>query len=270
MKKVIRHLVLGFWSLLVLIPLWVMLVNSFKRRLDIYDNPFALPSPWNFKSYATVFQDSNFLIYFANSLFVTITSLLILLMVGSLASYAIVRWKGRLSHALYCIFIAGMLLPIRIASIDLLNIIRGLGLLDTIYSLLPIYIAMGIPIAIFILSEFIRRIPAELMDSARIDGANSFGIYYAIILPLLRPAIASVAIFNLVPYWNDLWFPLIFINSEGAKTIILGVTRLFGQYQTDWSKILALLSLSVIPVLFLYLMMSKQFIKGLTAGAVKG
>jgi raffinose/stachyose/melibiose transport system permease protein len=122
----------------------------------------------------------------------------------------------------------------------------------------------------FTLYEFIKGIPVELTEAALIDGAGSFRIYRSIILHLVRPALATVAIFNLVPIWNDLWFPLIFIRKDDQRTLILGVTRLFGEYQTDWSKILAVLSLSCVPVILLYLAMAKQFIAGLTAGAVKG
>ena len=129
---------------------------------------------------------------------------------------------------------------------------------------------LGIPIAVFILTAFIRQIPYELTEAGLIDGASRFGIFVRIIAPLLRPALATTAIYNLVPFWNDLWFPLIFISDDRAKTLLLGVTRLFGQYQTDWSKVLAVLTLSAIPVIILYLLMSKQFIKGMTAGAVKG
>ena len=189
---------------------------------------------------------------------------------GSLAAYALSNWHSRLSRFLYFFFIAGMMLPIKIGSINLLQIIKSLGLLNTIYSLYPVYIAMGLPIATFVLTEFINNIPRDLTEAAFIDGASRFQIYGQIIVPLIRPALGTVAIFNLVPFWNDLWFPLIFINQEKHKTLILGVTRLFGQYQTDWSKVLAVLTLSAVPVLLLYLAMSKQFIKGLTAGAVKG
>ncbi len=162
------------------------------------------------------------------------------------------------------------ILPIKIASIRLLQIIRGLGLLNSIWALVPIYVAMGIPIAVFVLTEFIRQIPLELTEAALMDGCGRFKTLYVVIIPMLKPALASVAIYNLVPFWNDLWFPLIFISDESQKTLLLGVTRLFGQYQTDWSKVLAVLTLSSVPVLILYLLMSRQFIAGMTAGAVKG
>jgi len=258
------------WVFIVLFPLWVLLINSFKTRLTIYENPFWIPKQWNFKNYVTSLRDGDFLTYFKNSFVVVVLSLVIVTLVTSLAGYALASWKSRFSSFFYFLLIAGMMLPIKIASIRLLEITRTLGLLNTIWSLPPIYVAMGIPVGVFILTTFVREIPKELMEAAYIDGATSWKVYHMIILPLIRPALATVAIYNLIPFWNDLWFPLIFINTEDQKTLLLGVTRLFGQYQTDWSKVLAVLTLSAIPVLALYLTMSQQFIKGVTAGAVKG
>ena len=264
------HIALAVWSLIVLFPLWVMVICSFKDRLSIYQNPFGLPEKWNFINYSAVLTDGDFLVYFRNSFVVVILSLTVLLAAGSLAAYALANWRGKISRGLYFFFIAGMMLPIKIASIRILELVRFLGLINTIWSLIPVYTAMGIPVAVFILTAFIRQVPYELTEAGIIDGAGRFGVFTRIIAPLLRPALATTAIYNLVPFWNDLWFPLIFITDDRAKTLLLGVTRLFGQYQTDWSKVLAVLTLSAIPVIFLYLLMSKQFIKGLTAGAVKG
>jgi raffinose/stachyose/melibiose transport system permease protein len=247
-----------------------MVINSFKDRLSIYTNPFGLPQKWFFNNYSSVLGDGDFLVYFRNSFVVVLLSLGIMLLTGSLAAYALANWRGRFSRVVYFFFIAGMMLPIKIASIRILELVRNMGLLNSIWSLIPVYTAMGIPIAVFILTEFIRQIPYELTEAGIIDGAGRFVIFFRIITPLLRPALATTAIYNLVPFWNDLWFPLIFITDDRAKTLLLGVTRLFGQYQTDWSKVLAVLTLSAIPVISLYLLMSKQFIKGLTAGAVKG
>jgi len=264
------HIVLVIWSAVVLFPLWTMIVNSFKFKFDIYRDPFSLPLRWNFDSYASVLREGTFLIYFKNSLVVTVLSILLILVAGSVAAYSLANWRTRFSRIIYFFFIAGMMLPIKIGSIRLLQLVKALGLLNTIWSLIPVYVAMGLPIAIFVLTEFIRAIPGEITEAAVIDGATRLGVFVRVIVHLLRPALATVAIFNLVPIWNDLWFPLIFINADSQKTLILGVTRLFGQYMTDWSKILAVLTLSAIPVILLYLAMAKQFIRGLTAGAVKG
>jgi len=264
------HVVLIFWTFLVLFPLWTMIINSVKFKFDIYTDPFGLPKKWNFESYVSVITDGDFFLYFRNSLFVTIGSIFLVLLFGAMASYALVNWKHKASRFLYLFFIAGMMLPIKIGSIRLLQLIKGLGLLNTLWGLFPVYTAMGLPIAVFVLTEFIRQIPTELTEAAVIDGAKRSKVFTIIILPLLRPALATVAIYNLIPFWNDLWFPLIFINQDAHKTLLLGVTRLFGQYMTDWSRILAVLTLSAVPVLVLYLTMSKNFISGLTAGAVKG
>ena len=269
-RNIFSHTILIIWSVIVIFPLWIMLINSFKDRLSIYQNPFGLPKKWHFSNYGEILGNYDFLSYFKNSLTAVVLSLALLLIVGSVASYALANWRGKISRGIYFFCIAGMMLPIKIASIRILELIRALGLLNTVWALIPIYVAMGVPVAIFILTEFIRQIPHELIESGTIDGAGRFMIFVRIIVPLLRPALASVAIYNLIPFWNDLWFPLIFINDDRAKTLLLGVTRLFGQYQTDWSKVLAVLTLSAVPVITLYLIMSKQFIKGLTAGAIKG
>lgn len=269
-RHILSHAVLILWSLIVIFPIWVLIINSFKTRLTIYTNPFWIPQKWNFKNYSSVFSDSDFLNYFKNSFIVVVLSLFIMLLLSSLAAYAFANWKSKKAKLIFFFMIAGMMLPIKIASIKILEIMKTLKLINTLWSLIPIYVAMGIPIGVFILTEFIREIPMSLTEAGVLDGAGRFKIYHMLIIPLIRPALATVAIYNLVPYWNDLWFPLILINEEKNKTLLLGVNKLFGQYQTDWSKVMAVLTLSAVPVLGLYLSMSRQFIAGVTAGSVKG
>ena len=265
-----HYVILSIWSVIVLLPIWTMIINSFKTKYDIYEAPFSLPKNWIFENYRSVLQSGDFLMYFTNSFLVTAGSLVFIILFGAMAAYALVNKKNKITGFLYFFFIAGMMLPIKIGSIRLLQMIKALGLLNSIAGLYPIYIAMGIPIAVFILTEFIGSIPKDLTEAGLIDGASRMTIFRKIILPMISPAVATVSIYNLVPIWNDLWFPLIFITNERSKTLLLGVTRLFGQYLTDWSKILAVLTLSAVPVILLYLAMSRHFISGLTAGAVKG
>lgn len=264
------HVILILWSLVVFFPMWVLVMGSLKGKTEIYQNPFGLPEKWQFSNYIDVTASGDFLIYFKNTLIVVLVSLTLVLVLGSLTAYALANWGGKISRMTFLLFIAGMMLPIKIASIRLLEIVKAMGLLNTPWALIPIYVAMGLPISVFILTDFIKQIPHELTEAALVDGAGRFRILWQVIFPLLRPALATVGIYNLVPFWNDLWFPLIFISNEKSKTLLLGVTRLFGQYQTDWPKVLAVLTLSALPVVVLYLLMSRQFIKGLTAGAVKG
>ena len=263
------HAILWIWSAIVIIPLYVLVSGSFKDRLSIYTNTFGFPETWNFSNYSDVLKSGDFLRYFINSFTVVLISLVLVLILGVTVSYALAQWQSKLSYLIYFFFIAGMMIPIKIASIKLIQIMISLGLHNTIWALIPIYVAMGTPIAVFILTEFIRQIPNDLLDAARIDGSGRLRILVSLVAPLTRPALATVAIYNLIPFWNDLWFPLIMISDDKSKTVLLGVTRLFGQYQTDWSKVLAVLTLSALPVLILYLFMSQQFIKSMTAGAIK-
>ena len=264
------HIIMIIWSLIALAPVWLLLINTLKPKKEIYTNPFGLPREWTLDNYRDIISDNNFFSYFRNSFIVVVVSRAVILLLGSLCAYALAHWRTRTSRGVYFFIIVGMMLPIKIATIRLLEIMKTLGLLNTLWSLFPVYIAMGLPVAVFILTEFIRGLPGELYEAGFMDGAGRFMIYRKIVLPLIRPALATVAIYNLVPIWNDLWFPLIFINVENQKTVLLAVTRLQGQYTTDWPKLLTILSLSALPVILLYLTMSKQFVKGLTAGAVKG
>lgn len=247
-----------------------MLVNSLKKQLDIFKNPFVFPATPNFSGYLYVIKDSDFLLYCWNTLLVVGVTIFVTLFVGSLAAYALANWKGRVSKVVYLSFLSGIMIPIRLGTINIFQIIRALGLMGSLYGLIPVYIAWGLPIAVFVLTTFIQELPRDLMEVAAIDGASRIRVYFSIVLPLIRPALGTVAILNLINIWNDIWFPLIFNLRENQRTLLLGVTYFFGTYQTDWTKVLVVLTLSTLPILVLYVLMSKQFIKGLTAGAIKG
>ncbi len=264
------HIIMVIWSFIAMFPMWFLFINTFKVKKEIYTNFFGLPSKWTLANYQALTTNSDFFGYFRNSTLVVIVSLFMILFLGSLCAFALAHWRTKTSRGIYFFFVIGMMLPIKIATIRLLQIMKALNALNTLFSLYPVYIAMGLPTAVFILTEFIHGLPGELYEAGYMDGAGRFRIYYRIVLPLIRPALATVAIYNLVPIWNDLWFPLIFITKESQKTVLLAVTRLQGQYSTDWPKVLTILAMSALPVIILYLAFSKQFVKGLTAGAVKG
>jgi raffinose/stachyose/melibiose transport system permease protein len=269
-SKILTYVILSVWSLIVLFPIWTLLINSFKVQKDIFANPFGLPKHFTLNGYITAWTQGRFDLYFYNTIFVTVTSLLLILLLGSLAAYSLAKWESRVTKFLYFFFIGGLMIPIRLGTIDLVRLMKFLGLLNTLWSLIPVYVAMGMPIATFVLTAFIQGLPNEMFDAARVDGASEWNIYAYIVLPLLRPALATVAIFNMIKIWNDFWFPLVFIRAEQSRTIALGVSLLFGEYQTDWNKALSVLSLAAMPILILYVILSREFIKGLTAGAIKG
>ncbi|MBI5929386.1 MAG: carbohydrate ABC transporter permease [Chloroflexi bacterium] len=270
--QLMSHLILIVWVLIVLAPFWVMLVNSLKPKREIFRSPFDFPTAEQrtLEGYKSAWIDGNFDVYFKNSITVSINSILLILIIGVLASYALANWRSRGSSMVYLYFIAGLMIPIRLGTINIVTIVQALGLNGRLEGLIPIYVAMGVPMAVFVLTSFMRGIPQDLLDAARMDGASEFQVLWRIVVPLVRPALATVVILNLIPIYNDLWFPLILTRSESVRTVTYGVSLLFGQYQSDWNAILSTLSLASVPVLIIYLLMSKQFIQGLTAGAVKG
>ncbi len=150
-----------------------------------------------------------------------------------------------------------------------LNLMVGANLVNTHLALILVYTAQGLPLAIFILSEFMRGVSDDLKNAARIDGLSEYAIFFKLVLPLVRPAVATVAVFTMIPIWNDLWFPLILAPGERTKTVTLGAQIFLGQFVTNWNAVLAALSLAILPVLVLYFIFSRQLIRGITAGAVK-
>jgi raffinose/stachyose/melibiose transport system permease protein len=266
------HVILAAYTIIALFPIVLVLFNAFKSRKAIFSQPLMPPTADSFSliGFDTVLTRSNFGLYFGNSLTVTLVTLFLVVFLGAMAAWALSEYSFRGSATLAVYLAIGIMIPIRLGTVSILQLVVWLGLNDTIWSLVLVYTAMGLPLSIFILSEFMRQIPSELKDSARCDGVGEYRIFYRIILPLVRPALATVAVFTMVPIWNDLWFPLILAPSENARTITLGVQQFVGQYVTDWNAVLASLTLAIIPVLVLYAFFSRQLISGLTSGAVKG
>lgn len=265
------HLALLAYTALALFPIALILINSVKSRAAIFDNPLALPTPetLSFVGFEKVLSATDFALYFGNSLVVTGVSLGLIVLLGAMAAWALSEYdfRGRL---LLSAFIAiGIMIPIRLGTVAILQFVVALGLVNTLTALILVYTAQGLPLAVMILSEFIRQVPGELKDAARCDGVGEFKLFFQVILPLIRPAIATVAVFTMIPAWNDLWFPLILAPSDETRTVTLGVQQFIGQYVTDWNSVLAALSLAVLPMLGLYAFFSRQLIRGLTAGAVK-
>ncbi len=270
LQKLAVHGALLLYTFIALFPVVLILINSFKSRRAIFQNPYSLPTPETFDmvGYETVFGRANFENYFVNSLVVTVGALIVILIAGTMASYALSEYRFRGNTILSLYLALGIMIPIRLGTVSLLRLVVNLGLADTLAALILVYTASGLPLAVFILSQFMRQVPRDLKDAARVDGASEYRIYW-MILPLVRPAIGTVMVINMIPIWNDLWFPLIIAPGEATKTVILGAQTFLGQFVNDWNAVLASLTLAMIPVVILYLIFSRQLIRGLTAGAVK-
>jgi len=264
------YIVLAIYAVTIFYPIFLMLITSLKENREIFTRPFNLPQTFNLDNYIQLFKVSNYLVYFRNSIIVTIVSLLIILALSSLASYALAKYKFVGNRFLYFYFIAGLIVPIKLGTIGIIRTMLNLHIFDTLAALIIVYVAMGIPFGVFVLTDFIRLIPEELSNSARIDGCSEPKIFFRIILPLLRPALAAVAIINFIPIWNDFWFPLVLVRSDNAKTIPLATALLYGQYETNFGLVFSVLAMASLPVIIFYLIMSRQFIKGLSSGALKG
>ncbi len=265
------HTVLLLYTALALAPIILVIMNSFKERKAIFGAPLQPPSLSTFSlvGYDRVFSDGRILTYYMNSITVTGATIFFTLLFGGMAAWALSEYKFRWNTWLALYLSIGIMVPIRLGSVALIQLIAGLNLINTLSALVLVYVAQNLPLAIFILSEFIAQIPRDLREAGRCDGLSEYHIFFYIILPLIRPAMATVAVFTMIPVWNDLWFPLLLAPTGNKQTITLGVQQFLGQYITDWNAVLAALSTAIIPVLVFYIVFSRQLIRGLTSGAVK-
>ena len=263
------HVVLIIYALIVMFPLITMLFGSVKSTRDLFVNPFGWPSEFMWSNYVRAWKEANFAIYFKNSLYVTVISTTTIILASSMAAFVLARIKFKLNAWIHGLFIAGLVVPSRLAIIPLFLLVRDLGLMNKHLALILIYTGGAMPFAIFLLTTFFRQVPNELAEAATVEGAGTWTIYWRIMLPLVRPALATVAIFEALHAWNDFFFPLIFLRSNKLMTVPVGLSVFFGEYATDWATLFAALTISIVPVIVLFIFMSRQFIAGLTQGAVK-
>lgn len=268
--SIIPHLILLSYGIIALFPIVLVIMNSFKSRRAIFSAPLRLPLPDTFslEGYATVWERSNFPSYFANSLIVTLATIVLVLFVGAMAAYALSEYKFPGNPILGLYLALGIMIPIRLGTVGILRLAAAMGLVNTLTGLILVYAAQGLPLTIFVLQQFMQQVPREMKEAARVDGASEYRIF-GMVLPMVRPAIATVAVFVMIPIWNDLWFPLILAPGEATRTVTLGAQQFLGQFVSDWNAVLASLTLAMIPILLLYIIFSRQLIRGITAGTVK-
>jgi len=268
-QKAIAIFFLTLLAFINLYPIGIMVLSSFKSTREIFMKPFNLPSVWRWQNYVSAWQRADFAVYFKNSILVTAISIAAILLVSSMAAYVIARFDFKGKRYIYLYLLAGLALPTRLAIIPIFLLMRSMHLLDKLSGLVIVYTAGGIAFSVFLLVNFFKKLPRDIEDSAMIDGAGPFRIYWKIDLPLLKPALVTVAMFNFIDVWNDFFFPLILLSSKAKKTIPLGLQAFFGEYTIEWDVLFAALNISVLPVLIVFLILSKQFIAGMTEGALK-
>jgi raffinose/stachyose/melibiose transport system permease protein len=257
------------YAVVALLPLVVMLLNSLRPTSEIFTAPLGLPASPTLRSYVQVWTEASFSTYLVNSLIVTCGAVLLGTAVSALAAYPLARYDFAGNRVLGAYFLAGLMLPIRLGLVPIFYLMDSMGLIDSLLGLTLLYAASGVPFCVFVLSAFYRSLPGELDEAARIDGAGEFRIFGQIMLPLVRPALASVMLFQFVPLWHEFLYPLVLLRSDEKFTIPRGLSQFFGEYTTDWSALFAGLVLATAPLFVLFVLATRQIIAGLTAGMSK-
>lgn len=258
-------------ALIQLYPLIWLLLVSFKNNAEIFGgNVLGIPKVWRIENYKNAFVGAKVGIYFVNSLIVTTVTIIISDILIATSSYAIMKMRWKFSKLTLTVFLLGMMVPIHSTLLPLFIILNKLGIYNTYWALIIPYVAFALPMGIFVMAGFVKGIPFELEEAACIDGCSIYQTFFKIIVPLLKPSLATVSIFTYLTCWNELMFANTFINSPKLKTLTVGIMSMAGQYTTDWGPIVAGLVIATLPTILIYIPLSNQVQKSLMAGAVKG
>ena len=270
-REVLIYIGLIIWMIVNLFPVYWMFTFSLKSNPEIFgDNVIGLPKEWLWSNYTTALHTGNMGLYFMNSAIVAISTILITLIVALMATFALTRliWKKR--KTLNKFFMLGLTIPIHASIVPVYVTLSKLNMLNTYWALIIPYSAFSLAMAILVCTGFMNEIPRELDESACIDGCGVFGIFFRIIVPLMKPAVATVGIYTFLQCWNELMFANVFISKNAYRTLPVGVQALSGQYTTEWGPIGAALVLATFPTLFVYIFLSKKIQESFIAGAIKG
>jgi raffinose/stachyose/melibiose transport system permease protein len=266
----VRHGSLSVASLVVLVPVAYVLIASLKTIPDIFGNPYGLPTEWAWGNYTEAWQEARIGVTLTNSVIITAVSVLASTFLSALIAYGLSRRERPLAMVLYVLFVSGLLIPVQMIVLPLFVLMRELGLLGTLLSLICPYIAMGLPIGVLVLTPLIAALPRDLTDAGRVDGASEWRIFLTVVLPVMRPGVASVAILNGVWMWNEFFVPLVLAVKPDAQPLPVGIMSFVGMYSTEWGLIFASVVIATAPAVIAYVLMARQFVTGMTAGAVKG
>ncbi len=253
-----------------ILPFIFMVLNSFKNKFELLTNGvFAIPQEFNVSNYQEVLS-GGFTRYFFNSVLLLVIVLALILFISACAAYPLARFKFRLNGFLYALIVACMAIPIHITLIPVFQMTRNLGLYDSIWALIGPDVAFALPISVFILTSFMQGIPKEIEESAEIDGCNKYKMFFSMIFPLSKPGLSTLAIYNGVNVWNEFSFAYTLTQSATNRTLPLAVWDFQGQYSMNTPMIMAVLTLTVLPMIILFIFAQDKLVKGMTAGAVKG
>ncbi|RKP46742.1 carbohydrate ABC transporter permease [Cohnella endophytica] len=268
-KLVFNAMMLAF-SVACVFPIAWIVYSSLKTKDEFMLNSVSLPHRLQFHNYYKAFVDGKMYQYFISSALNTVTTVVVVVFLSFCVAYALSRFRFKWRNGIYSYFIVGMLIPVYGLIVPLYLQFKQFGLYDKFYTLFLPYIAIRLPLPIFLLESFIRTVPAELDEAAHMDGASTSYLMTRILLPICKPAIATIVILTFLDTWNEFPFSLVLVSQESLKTLPVGLTNFYGQFTSDYTTLMAAMVLSILPVMAVYLAFYKNIIQGMTAGAVKG
>ncbi|GHJ08228.1 sugar ABC transporter permease [Micromonospora humidisoli] len=268
-RRLLLHLISIAVGALIVVPVWFGVIGGFKDNGQLSTNPLGLPDPWAPSNYLDIVTAGVFWRNVGNSVFIAVASTFVVVAAAAMAAYVFARFAFRGREFLVTIFAIGLMFPFAVAILPLFILLRGMGLLDNPLGVILPQAAFGLPITIIILRQFFRTIPGEVEEAATLDGCGPFGFFWRVLLPMARPALATVSVLALVSSWNNFMLPLVVFTDQSWWTLPLGVQAFQGQYSDDTAKVLAYVVLSMIPALGFYAIAERQLIGGLS-GSVKG
>ena len=266
-----RRFSLIVYALLILIPLLVVMLTSVKTLQETFANPLGFPEGGiKFDNYIAIFQEQTMAGYFMNSTIVTLFSVTLTLLFASMIAFGITRLNSWMGNVLFVLFTLGMMVPAQVIMVPLYSLMIDFGLTNSLVGLILVNISSTLPIAVFILTGFMKTLPKELFEAATIDGAGNWQMYMKVAIPLSLPSLSATAIFLFVMHWNDLLYPLLFITDNAYKTLPLALLEFQGQYSTNYPMLFTGVIIASAPMVIAYVFLQRFFVAGMTAGAVKG
>lgn len=252
-------------------PVFIIFNYSFKTKKELYlGNPLALPKNFSLDNYMTAFKKLNMVTTFTNTVFYTVISVIILALLCGTTAWAIARCNHKFFKFLYLYFIVGILIPYQALFLSIFIIGNRLHMTNTRFGIIMMYVATGMSFGVFLMNSFMSTVPVELEEAAKIDGCSIFRTYLVIVMPLLKPAMATLIIMQSFQIWNDFLMANLYLSSKNLKTLTVSIQSLFSTQSSDYTTAIAAIVISVLPIAILFLSMQKYFIKGMTVGAVKG
>ncbi|GKX28304.1 sugar ABC transporter permease [Vallitalea longa] len=269
-KNISLYITIIIIAIIWLIPLYVIFLTPFKTSGELFSNILGLPKSFSFANLTRVWEEIDVLHYMKNSVIITFVSIVITVLLSSLAAFAISRSKWKITKATYFLFVLGLMIPTQVGMVPLFLTVKSLNLYNNYFGLILSYIAMSTPISIFIFVGFFSSLPNSILEAAYIDGCKEMQIYSKIVMPLSKAAVSTTVIYNSVLIWNDFTYPLLFTRGDSIKPLPLAIYSMKGEYMSDYPAVFAGIVIATIPILVIYIILQKQFIQGMTAGAVKG